>query len=599
MSKLKGLIRKYFKTFTYFYSKLKYRLFVRTGLNLATGVLDGFGLAMFLPLLQIVGGNASEKSADSLGKMQFLVDFIKASGLGFTLVTILSLMTVFFILKGIASYLNSIYGVWLRKYFMTTMRIQLSQNLSRFSYKRFIQTDVGRIQNTLTAEVGRISTAYEHYFGAFQQLILVLVYMGFAFTIDSEFALLISIGGGATNFIFKSLYSETKKASTDVTLASHSYQGFIIQFITNFKYLKSTGSLGTYNKQLINSIKNIEDSQYRIGKLGSLVTALREPVIIIIVCAVILIQVYFMGGELGSILISLLFFYKAINSLMFMQAAYNKFLAVSGALDNVTDFEFQLHEGRENQGSKTFGKFQSNIILKNASFYYGTNQVLNGIELVIPKSTTFAFVGESGSGKSTLVNVLAGLMPLSSGQYFIDGVPITALDRNTLQSRIGYITQEPVIFSDTIFNNVSFWDEPTPENLKRFNEALSQASILNFVTALEKKGNTVLGNNGVNLSGGQRQRISIARELYKDVDILIMDEATSALDSETEQAIQQSIDALKGKYTILIVAHRLATIKNADHIVLLGSGRILEQGSFFELSQSSTHFQKMIQHQEL
>src|SRR5690554_3933004 len=144
-----------------------------------------------------------------------------------------------------------------------------------------------------------------------------------------------------------------------------------------------------------------------------------------------------------------------------------------------------------------------------------------------------------------------------------------------------------------------FRSEPTPENIKRFQFSIKQASLTNFLEELPEKEKTKLGNNGINLSGGQKQRISIARELYKDIDILILDEATSALDSETENAIQESIDALHGKYTILIVAHRLSTIKNADQIVFMDNGLIVAVDTFEKLIQKQERFRKMVELQEL
>ena len=181
----------------------------------------------------------------------------------------------------------------------------------------------------------------------------------------------------------------------------------------------------------------------------------------------------------------------------------------------------------------------------------------------------------------------------------IDGINANKIDMRTFQNRIGYITQEPVIFDDTIFNNVTFWDEKTPENLEKFWIALQKAAIVVMVIELPEKEDAPLGNNGVMISGGQKQRISIARELYKDIDILIMDEATSALDSETERVIQNNIEELKGKYTILIVAHRLSTIKTADEIIVMKKGEIIDKGNFEYLIQNNPSFQKMVNLQEL
>ncbi|NVK52989.1 MAG: ATP-binding cassette domain-containing protein, partial [Flavobacteriaceae bacterium] len=160
------------------------------------------------------------------------------------------------------------------------------------------------------------------------------------------------------------------------------------------------------------------------------------------------------------------------------------------------------------------------------------------------------------------------------------------------------ITQEPVIFNDNIFNNVTFWAEKSPENIQKFEEAIRLANIDSFVMSLPDKENTRLGDNGMLVSGGQKQRISIARELFKNVDVLILDEATSALDSETERSIKENIDNLKGKYTIIIVAHRLSTVKKADEILVLDSGNIVGQGTFDNLIEESKAFKRMVELQE-
>ncbi|WP_202946846.1 ABC transporter ATP-binding protein [Nitritalea halalkaliphila] len=282
-----------------------------------------------------------------------------------------------------------------------------------------------------------------------------------------------------------------------------------------------------------------------------------------------------------------------------MQYAWNKFLEVSGSLVNLQDFQNSLKVNQEYSGKLDFSNLKNEINVKNVSFSYGENGILNNINLSIPKNKSVAFVGESGSGKTTLVNLLCGLIPPTSGQILIDDLNLNELNKLQFQQRIGYITQEPVIFNDTIFNNITFWAKRTPENEMRCIEALKKASVYEFVYAQAGKLDTVLGNNGINLSGGQRQRISIARELYKEIDILIMDEATSALDSETERAIQENIDALKGQYTLLTVAHRLSTIRNADTIVLLERGAIKEQGNFSELLERVPKFKKMVQLQEV
>ena len=594
----KKFIKTYFQSFAYFYQRLRYRLFIRIGLGISVGILDGFGLAMFLPLLQMAGDSASGDSK-ALGKLKFLVDGMRTMGLELNLFNILLLMTIFFILKGGAQYINSIYEVTLKQYFIRTMRINLSHALSQMSYKEFVMSNAGKIQNTMSGEVGRISQAYQNYFGAFQQIVMVAVYMLFAFFVDARFALLICVGGGLTNFIYKRIYTATKESSSKLTKGSNAYQGLILQFVGNFKYLKATGYMKRYNEKLVNSIEYMEEHNRRIGKLGAIVSAMREPVLIIVVSLVILMQVKLLGGELGSILVSLLFFYRALSALIQMQSSYNNFLAVSGSMENMTVFEKELDKAREKDGRVKLVSFQKALELQNGGFNYSDSVILKNINLRIERNQTVAFVGESGSGKTTLVNIFSGLMPLTHGKLAIDDIDSKDINRESFGKRIGYITQEPVIFSDSIFNNVTFWAEPTAENKQRFRTALNKASIEQFVSELPDKERTMLGNNGINLSGGQKQRISIARELFKNVDILVLDEATSALDSETEKVIQKGIEDLHGEYTILIVAHRLSTIKNADRILVMSRGEIIGDGTFDELTLSSLKFKKMVELQEV
>ena len=594
----KKVSSRYFYSFQYFYKRLRHRVFIRMGLDISVGVMDGLGLAMFLPLLQMAGEDSSV-DPNGLGHLGFLINGLESIGVSLNLVSVLSLMSFFFVLKGLAQYSNSIYDVYLRQRFTRTLRINLSDLLSNMSYKAFVLSDAGRIQNTLSGEVMRMSKAYQSYFGGFQQIIMVIVYISFAFFIDANFALLICIGGGLTNFIYKKLYEATKSSSRKLTKDTNHYQGLILQFVTNFKYLKATRFIMDYNKKLKDSIKNIEENNRKIGQLNSVVISIREPILILVVSAVILVQVSVLGGELGTILISLLFFYRALAALILLQTFYNEYLSVSGSMHNMTSFEEELQAQQEKEEGKVNKEFSEVLELKNAGFEYSGRNILKKINLKIRKNETTAFVGGSGSGKTTLINIITGLMPLSEGLMLVDGVNINTINIGTFGRRIGYITQEPVIFNDTLFNNISFWAEPTEENYSRYKRATRQAYIQDFIDKLPEKENTLLGNNGINLSGGQKQRISIARELYKNVDILVLDEATSALDSETEEAIQKGIEELQGSYTILIVAHRLSTIKNADRILVMNNGMIQNEGNFGELLLNSSQFQKMVELQEV
>lgn len=600
MKKIKDiLLKKLLGHFMYFYRYIGRRVLFALVLSLLVGILDSLGLSMFLPLLQMIDPKSDVDPA-KLGKLRFLLDGMSSLGLSLTIGSVLLLLCIFFSFKGFAQYFRNAYQVVLQQYFIKKIRFQLIRLFDSISYKYFAIADAGRIQNTLSGEVDRVSRAYQTYFTALQNVVLVIVYVGFAFFLNFRFALLVVAGGTISNLIFTRLYKKTKGASRNLTQESHGFQNLIIQRVANFKYLKATGSQKAYSKKLADSVTKIEENNRKIGVLGAILSASREPLLIFVVSAVIFIQTEWLGAALGPILVSLMFFYRALNYLMVVQTQWNLFIAVSGSLTNMTEFTDELRHNREADGDIAFGHFSKAIGLTNVSFGYSKDvPVLNDISITISKNETVAFVGESGSGKTTLVNLLAGLVTPDRGTLQIDGTNILSIRRDSYQSRIGYITQDPAIFNDTVFNNVTFWADPTEENIRRFREAIEKASIAEVINAMENKEHTMLGTNGINLSGGQKQRISIARELYKDIDILILDEATSALDSETERAIQENIDNLKGKYTILIVAHRLSTVRNADRIVLMDKGRIENTDTFSGLMASSPNFARMVKLQEL
>jgi len=595
---LKKIIKKYFTGLTYFYSFLGYRVFVIVFLSVIIGLLDGLGLTMFLPLLQLVS-ESETVSPDSLGRLRFLVDFFEMLNIPLNLTSIFCLMLILFFGKGLVLYISGIYKVNVQQWFIKKLRVSLIKGVNRLSYKFFVNADFGRIQNTLTGEINKVSGAYSEYFTSLQYGILVFIYMVFAFFIDSQFAVLVSIGGLLTNFLYKKLYKNTKEASRKLTGENNIFQNLVIQNVGNFKYLKATGASDNYTERLIDSTNKIEYSNKKIGKLDALLNAGREPILITVVVAVILIQITYFDSDLGPIIISLILFYRALGYLVHLQIRWNKFLGLSGSLENMTDFSKELKVNREKRGKVDFEEPIQTIELSNVFFNYDKTSIIKDISFSINKKETIALVGESGSGKTTLVNIIAGLLPIDEGEFNLNKISTKDININNFQKRIGYITQDPVIFDDSLFNNISFWAEPIEENLRRFWKAVDKAALSELVSSLPEKENEQLGHNGIKLSGGQKQRISIARELYKDVEILILDEATSALDSETEMAIQRNMDTLKGDYIIIVIAHRIATIKNADKIVIMKNGRISEIGTYNQLIKESPYFKKMVQLQEI
>jgi subfamily B ATP-binding cassette protein MsbA len=343
----------------------------------------------------------------------------------------------------------------------------------------------------------------------------------------------------------------------------------------------------------------MEHLNRRMGKLRAFATSLKEPSIIIIVSAVILFQVNWMGTGLNMILLSLFLFYRALNFLVQVQNDWQHFMENIGGMIAISNSAQQMADAEEVMGTATFNGLKKHIVLKNFELSYDRVKALDRVNIKIPVKQTIALIGESGSGKTTLANVVAGLFAPQAGAILVDDVSLSNYNLNSYRDKIGYISQESVIFNDSIYNNVTFWADRTPENVKRFEEVLELASLQGFIESLPDKELTNLGDNGVLISGGQKQRISIARELFKECEILILDEATSALDSETERIIQENIQKLHGKYTMIVIAHRLSTIKEADIIYLMNKGKVSASGSFDEMIAKSSTFKKMVSFQSV
>lgn len=593
LSLMRALLRRLLPDFIFFAVRLRFRIIFLLLLNIIVGVLDGLGLSMFLPLLHLVGG-AEEVNSDGLGNLRFLVDGLTSLGIELTLGSTLIIMTLFFLLKGGCVFLQGWYETYIQQFFIREIRLENLDRLNVLSFSRFSSLDAGRIQNSLSGEVDRVARAFSSYFLAFQQGLLMAVYIGFALTVDFQFALLVCIGGAATNLLLRRLYAKTKASSRRLTDFANRFQGLIIQYVSGYRYLKATGFLEGFSSKLRKSIEEMVRLNRKIGVVAAWMRALREPLIIMVVAVVIMIQTVLIGSPLGPILVSLLFFYRALTALMGMQTAWNYFLGTSGSLIHLAELAKELEAGREQEGSHVIDKIVS-LELRDAHFSYGAGkEVLSEVQVKISGPQAVAIVGESGSGKTTLVNLLVGLMTPQSGELLINGLSANRLSMGAAFKRVGYVPQDPVVFNDSLYNNVTLWAPQSPENLARFYEAMQAAHLTPFMESLTFREHTIVGSEGISLSGGQRQRISIARELFRGVDVMILDEATASLDAETERMVQASIDKLRSNVILIVVAHRLATIRNVDRVIFLSNGKIIADGAFSEVRKLVPEFDRMV-----
>ena len=269
---------------------------------------------------------------------------------------------------------------------------------------------------------------------------------------------------------------------------------------------------------------------------------------------------------------------RPIRQLSMTNSMIQKGLAAAEVIFQQMDLKPEI-----NRGAIELSDVKGSISFENVFFSYSENeQVLDDISFTVSKGDTLAIVGQSGSGKSTLVNLIPRFYEISNGKVTIDNCDIKDIQLENLRSHVSIVSQNTVLFNDSVKNNISYAN-PNATDLE-ITEAAKKANAHDFIEKLPRGYDTIIGDDGTLISGGQRQRIAIARALLKDAPILILDEATSALDSESENQIQQAIDNLKIGKTTIVIAHRLSTVENAENIIVLKNGEIVENGSHEELS---------------
>ncbi len=330
--------------------------------------------------------------------------------------------------------------------------------------------------------------------------------------------------------------------------------------------------------------EHIRLNQLRLAKVQSIATPVSQFTVAAAVSLIIylIFSPFIMDTTSSENLISYItaaaLLPKAIKQLADVNAKIQRGVAASATIFDTIDAPIE-----QDHGTQTVERFNGGIELRNLSFAYDqSTPVLRNLDLTIKPGETVALVGRSGSGKSTLVNLLPRFFEATDGDILIDGTPISQLPLATLRRQISFVSQQVTLFHDTIKHNIAYGElaNKTDEQIRA---AAEMAYATEFIDALDDGFDTMMGDDGSGLSGGQKQRIAIARAMLKDAPILILDEATSALDNQSEVYIQKALEGIMGSRTTLVIAHRLSTVENADRILVMEQGQIIEQGTHTEL----------------
>ena len=580
---LKNQAKGYFDTAKWFYQFLGIKIIVGFFLAMIAGILDGFGIAMFFPLLKTLTSKTASENSDS----NFITGIIESIGVELNFNTTLILMLVFFVGKALIRFINLFYRFDLLKGLLLQLRSDIFLKIRSLSFIKYQKLDTGKIQNVLTTDIDRLQYTYTYYFQTIEYGVITVVYLSFAYIIDFNFAGLVTIGGVGINYLFKSIYQKTSKESDKLSRVNNKYFGAVNQFMSNLKYIRISGLYNKFLGRISHSIEALESTRKRISLLNSGLDAAREPSMIIIICTALFIQINYFNGSSEEVIITLLFFYRALTSVTLMQTAWNNFNSVRGSLKNIKSLQKDIFNTPSEDNNALDSPIES-ITLNEVSLSIDNKSILEEINIVLQKGKIYFLVGSSGGGKSSLLNVISRLYDDYSGEIFISKeLNIKNYPPEEIQKSIGYLTQEPIIFEGNVFENVTLWAERNSINETRAINCLIRASLIQGLSSNEVK---ILDKTANTLSGGQKQRINIARELYKDVDVLIFDEGTSALDPINEKTIMHNLRELKNNYIILIVTHAQSNLDFSDKIIYLENGRVKGFDTLENLKQHHTFF---------
>jgi len=571
------ILQTYFRTFRDYAGK---RLYILIFIIATGGVVDGIGLGLFLPTVNYAFGKTGGDKFSQLVNY-----FMTLVGLPSNLYSVLLLLFLVFLIKGILLYLKVIGTSKINSDLNMKLCKMFAETYSVLDYGYFTKNSIGYYNNLITAEVSRAVGGLIRYCDLISCLIYITVYIFAATLIDFKITLFVLSICAVLLYSFRFLYRRSAKYSISVSDNSALMQSTLIQMLYNFKYLKATDSFKTLLYKINGQITKLTNLTFRLGALNGVLGSIYEPLSVLLMCTLVYYYSGLKGKSFSELMILLLFFYKTFNRVFSIQIAWQKFSGCIGGMHTIENARISFDDNHEKDSTRGRTVPMGDIIFKNVNYSYDEKHVLFDINMVIARNMSIGIVGESGAGKTTFFDLFAGLLDPDSGQITISGIPYEEIGKEELRSRLGYVTQDPVVFNDTVANNISFWSCNSTNKgcIERIKWAAKSAHCYDFIEQLPKGYETVVGDKGVKLSGGQRQRIAIARELYKDPEILIFDEATSSLDTAAEQEVKNSISALKGSRTIIIIAHRISTIKDCDYVYVLSYGRIIEHGSFDEL----------------
>ena len=560
-----------------------YRLFLILGLTLLVGVVDSIGLSLFVPLLEIgVSDGASDSRISTI-----IFEAVTMLGVAPTMTGLLLLIAAIFLLKGVVTFGSTLAVAVMLVSVQERLRLEFVESARGTAYGYLLSTKVGKFANIFTTEIPGVMANVKSFVDLLNSSVMVVVYVAATVWVNWQVGVLAILFGVAVFAVFRRMNLNTREVSLSITEKNASIHNLVLQVLNQIKYLKATDSFGPLMARLRSDLDRRLSDFHKLYTYKTLISSSLEPLTVLCVVGFVLYMVEFRSMPVAESVLPLLFLYRSLGRVSNIQRSWNAFLASTGPVRAFGAVQDTLKEKAEVHGGGEAPRLGHGIQFENVSYAYEDRPTLSNVSLEIRRAETVGIVGATGAGKTTIVDMISGLLVPQSGDLYWDERRYSELDLRIIRKHIGYVLQSPVIFNDSIANNITLWREDGAGGNRvspQLEAAAQAAQCLEFINETERGFDTVIGERGYRLSGGQQQRVAIAREIYRNPEVLIFDEGTSALDAATEGLIQDTLARLAGEKTIIVIAHRLATLKRCDRIYVLDKGRVTHSGSWDELS---------------
>ncbi|MDA9596995.1 ABC transporter ATP-binding protein/permease [Flavobacteriaceae bacterium] len=604
----------------YFFKILRFSLpykkfaFLNILFNILYALFSALAYVAMIPMMQILFGTTPKikvaPNYEGIGQIKnYLEGFFNykitqylEQDSGKALLFVIGMIISLFFLKNIFNYLAMYFITFLRNGVLMDLRNELYQKTTSLPLYFFAEKKKGDLMARISSDVLEL----QHSFLSILELIVrdpltiifsLIVMFSFSVKLTLFVLIFIPLSGTVISQIGKSL----KRKSDSVQKEQGEFMSLLEETLGGIKIIKAFNGQNTFIKKFKYSTQRFFDFSNKLLNRQNLASPVSEFLGIVVISVLLLY-----GGKMvlidqtlnGAIFLSYLgLAYNILTPAKGISKAYYNIKKGDAAALRVLEILEAKDDMEDVPNAKDIQTLEKEIRFDNISFSYDQNKVLEGFSLKIKKGQTIALIGPSGSGKTTVANLLNRFFDIQKGNLTLDGTPINILNKKSLYQLTGMVTQDAILFNDSVKNNIALGNPQATQ--KEIEEAAKVANASEFIEKLDQGYDTLIGEGGNKLSGGQKQRLSIARAILKDPDILILDEATSALDTASEKLVQEALENLMKNRTSLVIAHRLSTIQKADMIVVLNQGKIVETGSHKELIIQNSNYKKLVELQSL